>query len=99
MSQQELCRLIFEASEGELRMPQSQLSDIESFKKPINLQKAQIIAKIFNVSLHEVINVNVDQMEDTETSNLISLDMFTTDQLQRLKLKIDTELTRRGIDV
>ena len=97
MPQQVLCKLIKQESGGELSMPQSQLSDIENYNKPISLAKAQVIAKIFNVSLGEVINLNMERPVDgEEMDSFINLNMFTTEQLKVLKLKILSELSKRG---
>lgn len=96
MSQKELLARIEKETQGEMRIPQSQMSDIENSRKNCDMEKAAVICKIFNCRIENVLNV--EYLDNTVPSEdvLINLNMFTTQQLNSLHDAIVAELKRRG---
>ena len=94
MSQKLLLKLFREACDNQVKLTQSQLSDIETGRKPLGLEKAQVMCRIFNCRVEELINMQYLNPAE-QTDNAINLNLFSTEQLKTIKVAIDTELQKR----
>ena len=95
MSQQTLLKIFKQAADGRVKITQSQLSDIENGRKPLSVEKASVMCRIFNCRVEEIINMNYLDINSDTIDNTINLNLFSTEQLKTIKAAIDLELQKR----